>query len=64
MWQTKYASPVPKIFGCSVKAISSLGVRSQCLNNVKYKQKSFSFTIVVIKKTMLNTVLSRPYFYE
>ena len=32
-------------------AISSLGVRSQCLNNVKYKQKSFSFTIVVIKKT-------------
>ena len=39
MWQTKYASAVPKnlgvgvdFFGCAVKAISSPGVRSPWLN--------------------------------
>ena len=37
MWQTKYASAIPKnlglglIFGRAVRAISSLGVRSPCI---------------------------------
>ena len=66
MWQTKYASAVPKNlgvgvnFGCAVKAISSLGVRSSWLKVCVYDELSSDnvsthiHTIILIKTNIMS----------
>ena len=57
MWQTKYASAVPKNlgvgvdFGRAVKALSSPGVRSPCDNSLKKSCHETSLNGIDCKKS-------------
>ena len=54
MWQTKYAATIPKNlglglnFGRTVKAISSLGVRSPCIKPLRPKAVLF-FKVIILE---------------